>query len=189
MGPALLIALSGAAEPALFGKINMGLNMLQSLLLPFAMLPMLHFTGSVAVMGRFAGSRPMRAATALCAVLVCAINLLVLVPYLSTDDGYRHCWRAGAALYAAVLVRLVGSEAAQLGRWLGARAAHVHMHALALLRDALDAVGLDQMRWPPRELRARLLPEPGSPFGMQPAGVQRAFTSESFDGEVNFPKM
>ena len=25
----------------------MGLNMLQSLLLPFAMLPMLHFTGSV----------------------------------------------------------------------------------------------------------------------------------------------
>ena len=43
-----MIALSGAAEPAIFGKINMGLNMLQSLLLPFAMLPMLHFTTSVA---------------------------------------------------------------------------------------------------------------------------------------------
>ena len=48
----------------------MGLNMLQSLLLPFAMLPMLHFTGSVAVMGRFAGSFRVRAVTALCAVLV-----------------------------------------------------------------------------------------------------------------------
>jgi hypothetical protein len=45
------------------------------------------------------------------------------------------------------------------------------------------------VRWPPRELRARLLPEPGSPFGMQPAGVRRTFTSESFDGEVNFPKI
>ena len=31
--------------------------------------------------------------------------------------------------------------------------------------------------------------EPGSPFGMQPAGVRRTFTSESFDGEVNFPKI
>ena len=60
----------GEAEPAIFGKINMGLNMLQSLLLPFAMLPMLHFTGSVAVMGRFAGSFRVRAVTALCAVLV-----------------------------------------------------------------------------------------------------------------------
>ena len=48
----------------------MGLNMLQSLLLPFAMLPMLHFTGSVAVMGRFAGSLRVRAITAMCAVLV-----------------------------------------------------------------------------------------------------------------------
>ena len=60
----------GEAEPAIFGKINMGLNMLQSLLLPFAMLPMLHFTGSVAVMGRFAGSFRVRAVTALCVVLV-----------------------------------------------------------------------------------------------------------------------
>ena len=41
----------------------MGLNMLQSLLLPFAMLPMLHFTTSAGVMGRFAGSVAVRAAT------------------------------------------------------------------------------------------------------------------------------
>ena len=88
-----------------------------------------------------------------------------------------------------MLLRLVGSEAAQLGRWAADRAAYVHIHGLAMLRDGLDAVGLAQTRWPPRELRARLLPEPGSPFGMQPAGVQRAFTSESFDGQVNFPKM
>ena len=65
----------------------------------------------------------------------------------------------------------------------------MRLRGLALLRDALDAIGLAQVRWPPRELRARLLPEPGSPFGMQPAGVRRTFTSESFDGEVNFPKI
>ena len=63
----------------------------------------------------------MRAATALCAVLVCAINLLVLVPYLTGEDeysaDYSAYWRAGAALYTALLVRLVGSEAVRLGRW------------------------------------------------------------------------
>ena len=77
----------------------------------------------------------------------------------------------------------------RLGRWAAGRAAWVRLRGLALLRDALDAIGLAQVRWPPRELRARLLPEPGSPFGMQPAGVRRTFTSESFDGEVNFPKI
>ena len=71
----------------------------------------------------------MRAATALCAVLVCAINLLVLVPYLAGDeddeDDYSAYWRAGAALYTALLVRLVGSEAVVLGRWAAGRAAWV----------------------------------------------------------------
>ena len=64
-------------------------------------------------------------------------------------------------------------------------------HSLGLLRNGLDAAGLADTRWPPRELRARLLPAPGSPFGMQPTGttgVQRAFTT-SFDGEVKFPTM
>ena len=76
---------------AIFGRINMALNMLQSLLLPFAMLPMLHFTGSALVMGRFAGSHRTRAATALCAVLVCAINLLVRAPLRAGGPAARIC--------------------------------------------------------------------------------------------------
>ena len=47
-------------------------------------------------MGRFAGSLRVRAITALCAVLVCAINLLVLVPYLTAEDEYRDYWRPAA---------------------------------------------------------------------------------------------
>ena len=81
---------------------------------------------------------------------------------------------------AGLLLRLVGAEVVTLGRWC-------REFVLAKLRGALDAIGLAETSWPPREhvLAARLLSDQsGSPFGG--AGVPRAFTSESFDGEVNF---
>ena len=40
----------------------------------------------------------------------------VLVPFLS-GGPYRAAWRAGAVVYAAVCLRLVGSEAVALSRW------------------------------------------------------------------------
>ena len=51
----------------------------------------------------------------------------------------------------------MGSEAAQLCRWSAERATHVYIHGLAMLRDAMDAVGLAQTAWPYATQTARTL--------------------------------
>ena len=175
MGPAIAIALSGAAEPAVFGPINMFLNVLQSVLLPFAMLPMLHFTTSAAVMGRFLASTTANVLMCAISLVVLCINLLTVAPLLTDDGPRRDLYRFLAVLYVGFSLRLVGSGLCALARtaadWV-----------LAYTRDVLDAFGCADVQWPPRELRARLLPPQGSPFG----GVPRSLTAGSFEGEVNF---
>ena len=54
--PALLVAVSTGSDTSLFNNINEYLNVLQSVQLPFAMLPVLHFAANKKVMGRFASS-------------------------------------------------------------------------------------------------------------------------------------
>ena len=84
--------------------------MRQSVLLPFAMLPVLHFSNSAGVMGRFAGSRRGRFATVVFAITVCAINLLVVVPYLTRPGCYRAYWQLGALLYVGARARACERE-------------------------------------------------------------------------------
>ena len=47
LGPALLVAASASSNQKLFNNINEYLNILQSVQLPFAVLPTLHFAASV----------------------------------------------------------------------------------------------------------------------------------------------
>ena len=175
IGPAVAIALGGAAEPAVFGPINMFLNVLQSVLLPFAMLPMLHFTTNAAVMGRFLAPTTANVLTCTISLVVICVNLLTVAPLLTDESPQRDLYRALSVLYVGFSLRLVGSGLVSLARtatdWV-----------LAYTRDVLDALGCADVQWPPRELRARLLPPQGSPFG----GVPRSLTAESFEGEVNF---
>ena len=71
---------------------------------------------------------------------------------------------------AGLLLRLVGAEVVTLGRWC-------REFVLAKLRGALDAIGLAETSWPPREhvLAARLLSDQsGSPArwrGGRAAGI------------------
>ena len=58
------------------------LNVLQSLLLPFAVLPILNFTSMPAVMQEFANGRLSKAITSCIMALVCAINLYFVISYL-----------------------------------------------------------------------------------------------------------
>jgi natural resistance-associated macrophage protein len=57
-------------------------NVLQSLLLPFAVLPILNFTSMPAVMQEFANGRLSKAITSCIMALVCAINLYFVISYL-----------------------------------------------------------------------------------------------------------
>ncbi|KAK2108481.1 hypothetical protein P7K49_013646 [Saguinus oedipus] len=62
--------------------LNDLLNVLQSLLLPFAVLPILTFTSMPALMQEFANGRLSKAVTASIMALVCAINLYFTISYL-----------------------------------------------------------------------------------------------------------
>lgn len=62
--------------------LNDLLNVLQSLLLPFAVLPILTFTSMPAVMQEFANGRLSKAITSCIMALVCAINLYFVISYL-----------------------------------------------------------------------------------------------------------
>nr|XP_045003332.1 natural resistance-associated macrophage protein 1 [Jaculus jaculus] len=62
--------------------LNDLLNVLQSLLLPFAVLPILTFTSMPAVMQEFANGLLSKAVTSFIMTLVCAINLYFVVSYV-----------------------------------------------------------------------------------------------------------
>ena len=82
--PAMAVALSAtfSGDYNLFNEINEFLNILQSIQLPFAMLPVLHFASSADLLGRFRSSTTMLVITRLLALLVMAINVLLIVQYL-----------------------------------------------------------------------------------------------------------
>merc|ERR1712048_239053 len=57
LGPSIFVAAATVGDDKLFNSINEYLNVLQSVQLPFAMLPLLYFTSQPRVMGRFRSYR------------------------------------------------------------------------------------------------------------------------------------
>jgi hypothetical protein len=86
--------------------VNLSLNLLQSLQLPFAMLPALHFSSSAAVMGRFASPRWLRLLTWPLALFVCAVGLTVVISSLQLPPSMDAPVALLALGYAAVVARL-----------------------------------------------------------------------------------
>jgi natural resistance-associated macrophage protein len=82
--PALAVALGTYGNAALFNTINEYLNILQSVQLPFAMLPVLHFSAQYNLMGRFTSGPCWFATTTLMAILVIVINVYLII--LFVDD-------------------------------------------------------------------------------------------------------
>ncbi|XP_065177723.1 natural resistance-associated macrophage protein 2-like [Sycon ciliatum] len=73
IAPTLFVAISAGIDD--LTGLNDWLNVLQSILLPFAVLPVLHFASSKAVMREFRAGLPMQIAMWILAVLVMGVNL------------------------------------------------------------------------------------------------------------------
>ena len=84
-GPALLVATSTADNPYLYNTINEYLNVLQSVQLPFAMLPVLHFSLSRPLLGRFVPHRAVLIVSFCMALLVLGINFYLVVSLLGEN--------------------------------------------------------------------------------------------------------
>ena len=131
LGPALAVALSTVSNTKLFNNINEYLNILQSVQLPFAMLPVLHFAYSKRLLGRFASGPKLFAVSCALAFVVLAVNVLLIVQFLQDPPVEEQGAEADYTLppwvmllvsvygivYFGVCLRMMDSEVISLVRW------------------------------------------------------------------------
>jgi len=113
LGPSISVAAATNSRSGLYNTINEYLNVLQSVQLPFAMLPLLHFSVQEHIMGRFRSPPLVMMFNCFLAILVMAINVVLTVQSL---EG-MHASHAAivtvctyAALYLCVCFRMVWTE-------------------------------------------------------------------------------
>ncbi|KAJ7375499.1 hypothetical protein OS493_002273 [Desmophyllum pertusum] len=90
--------------------MNDFLNVLQSLQLPFALIPVLHFTGDQAIMKSFKNGRIMQGVAWFLSVVVIGINMFFVVEYVSKippNAGYYILIALVLLFYVTFLLFLV----------------------------------------------------------------------------------
>lgn len=85
--PAILVAMATDANETASDKMGAWLNVLQSVQLPFALLPLLHFCSDKRIMGAFAISSKMKAVVWALAAVVMTVNIYLVSRFLTADDS------------------------------------------------------------------------------------------------------
>uniref|UniRef100_A0A8D0R6Z8 Natural resistance-associated macrophage protein 1 n=1 Tax=Sus scrofa TaxID=9823 RepID=A0A8D0R6Z8_PIG len=124
--PALLVAVFKELQD--LSSLNDLLNVLQSLLLPFAVLPILTFTSMPALMQEFASGRVNKVITSSIMLLVCAINFYFLVSYLPSlpHPAYFGLVALLAVIYLGLTTYLVWTCLIAHGATLLVHSSHQH---------------------------------------------------------------
>jgi len=99
--PSILVAALTVGDDKLFDSINEYLNVLQSVQLPFAMLPLLHLTSKLDIMGRFRSNKAMLVFNFCLAGLVLAVNVQAVVTFV---DGFNTAGIVAVCVYGVVYV-------------------------------------------------------------------------------------
>ena len=113
IGPALAVALYATSQPGALNAVNEFLNIMQSVLLPFAMLPVLHFAAAPRLMGRFRSPPLMLALSTFLALVVLATNGLLLdgvISALGPSPAVFVAVGLGGILYSLVCLRMVWGD-------------------------------------------------------------------------------
>ena len=126
--PAIFVALLSASNSGLADTLDQYLNILQSVQLPFAVLPLLRFTSASSIMGDFANSRWLSAAGWTLSLLFIVSNFYLIADFLVTPDSpiphaawfYVVVAVVGAA-YLAFIASLVWEDALQVWDWARGR--------------------------------------------------------------------
>jgi len=123
LGPALAVAICTYGDQKLFNKINELLNVLQSVQLPFAMLPVLHFAAQQELLGRFTSGPRLTAISSCVAVAVLSVNVLLIVQFITDPDwGFSPGAIAAVLCYGVfyfyVCVRMVSDELRAIGTFI-----------------------------------------------------------------------
>jgi len=87
LGPAVLVALASSSDSTAGDTLDQWLNILQSVQLPFALLPVLHFTSQNRIMGDFKNGRIVKAIVWILAVAVVVINIYLIASFLTNPSN------------------------------------------------------------------------------------------------------
>ena len=87
LGPAITAALAGQTSSSVADSLDEWLNVLQSVQLPFALLPLIHFTSSKGLMGSFANGRWIRWTCWPIIVGILVINIVLVVQFCQDPNG------------------------------------------------------------------------------------------------------
>ena len=119
LGPALTIAAATVGNQSLFNSINEYLNILQSIQLPFAMLPVLHFTAQQDLLGRFRSGRALTVISTCLAMLVIGVSVYLIYDFIKdfsvTAIALICCY---GVFYFSVRLRMIWSEVLAIKSWL-----------------------------------------------------------------------
>ncbi|CAM9451693.1 unnamed protein product, partial [Hapterophycus canaliculatus] len=127
LGPALAVTVFMGGDIRATDRMSAWLNVLQSLQLPFAIIPLLTFCNSPSIMGEFTISTSMTAFVWLVSIGIIAINLFIVGGFLvdegsSSDGGGGWLYAivgVGASLYLGFILFLMRQDIQKLRRRAG----------------------------------------------------------------------
>lgn len=111
LGPAILVALATSSNKEASDTLDEWLNILQSVQLPFALLPVLHFTSSRRVMGQFCNTSAWNLVCWFLAVLVMIANVYLVVSTIQDPNGpapHSNGFTAIVIIFAILYFAFVG---------------------------------------------------------------------------------
>ena len=117
LGPAILVGIVSANSPSATDILNEWLNVLQSIQLPFALLPVLHFTSDERIMGKFANNKMIKGGCWFLAALVIVINFYLVTTFVGAPDSptpstplfFAFCILVGV-VYSAFICYVIRSD-------------------------------------------------------------------------------
>jgi len=105
LGPSIIVAAATISDNNLFNRINEYLNVLQSLQLPFAMLPVMAMSSRGSVMGRF---RPRTASIYVNFALAALVLVVNFIAVLQFSENFNTAGKVILAIYGIFYVSLCG---------------------------------------------------------------------------------
>lgn len=121
LGPAMAVALlqSSSSDSDLSNKINEFLNILQSVQLPFALLPVLHFTSREDIMGDFALKKRWKLLCWVLALLIIGINFYLVSTELAGKSAGVVAMAAVAGVgYCALILAVIRKDLVEFVNFL-----------------------------------------------------------------------
>ena len=113
--PATLVAVVANTDSLAADKLDEWLNVLQSVQIPFAILPLLRFTSDYRIMGDFVNSYRLTAAGWTCAIIILIINVYLVGSSAASFGVFDAPWSLGVFLlaccaYGYILWRVVAAD-------------------------------------------------------------------------------